>query len=61
MSTPELIRLSEVCNLTTLKRSTIFKAIRQNTMPQPIKLLGKINAWKKQEIIDWINDQRKIK
>jgi predicted DNA-binding transcriptional regulator AlpA len=53
-----LIRINELCELTTLKRSTIFKAIKQNTLPKPIKLLGKINAWDKQEIINWLESQR---
>ena len=52
-----LIRLAEVSRLTTLRNSTIFKAIKNKTMPRPIKLLG-VNVWDKQEILSWINSQR---
>ncbi|HMT03412.1 MAG TPA: AlpA family phage regulatory protein [Burkholderiales bacterium] len=55
----DLIRVNELCELTTLKRSTIFKAIKQNMLPRPIKLLGKINAWDRQEIINWLESQRR--
>lgn len=54
----ELIRLKELCQLTTLKPSTIFKAMKQRTIPAPMKIFGKINVWKKQEILDWLNSQR---
>lgn len=53
-----LIRLAEVSQLTTLRPSTIFKAIKNNTMPKPIKLLGRINAWDKDEILNWLESMR---
>ena len=54
----DLIRIKELCELTTLKRSTIFKGIKQKTIPAPIKLLGKINAWDKTEILVWLESMR---
>lgn len=54
----QLIRLEEVCRLSTLKKSTIFKCIKQGTIPKPMKLLGKINCWNKNEILAWLNSQR---
>ena len=55
-----LIRIKELCELTTLKRSTVFKAIRNSLMPKPIKLLGKINCWDKAEIIKWLESMRSV-
>ena len=52
-----LIRLNQLCQLTTLKPSTIFKSIKNGNLPKPIKLLG-VNVWDKQEILNWINSQR---
>ena len=54
----DLIRLTELSELIKLKPSTIFKAIRKNKIPKPIKLLGRINVWDRGEIISWLNSQR---
>ncbi len=54
----DLIRMNEVCILTTLKPATIWKAIRNGKMPRPIKMLGRLNCWHRQEIIDWIESMR---
>lgn len=54
----DLIRLNQLCELTTLKKSTVFKAIKNKTLPAPIKLLGKINAWPRRQIIDWLEAQK---
>lgn len=58
MSDIELIRLKDLCQLTTLKPSTIFKAMKEKTIPAPMKLFGRINVWNKQEIVDWLNSQK---
>lgn len=54
----DLIRLTELSELIKLKPSTIFKAIRKNKIPKPIKLLGRINVWDRGEIISWLHSQR---
>jgi predicted DNA-binding transcriptional regulator AlpA len=61
ISEMNLIRITEVCALSTLKRSSIFKAIKNRSMPQPIKLLGRINAWDKNEILIWLESMRSNK
>jgi predicted DNA-binding transcriptional regulator AlpA len=53
----ELIRLPELCKLSTLKPSTVAKAIRNKSMPLPFKILG-VNVWSKLEVISWIYSQR---
>jgi|GEM_PF-2983552 len=53
----DLIRLKEVVTLTTLQKSTIFKHIRSGLFPRPYKLLGKILAWSKQDILNWLQSQ----
>ncbi len=53
-----LIRLNELCKLTTLKPSTVFKCIKNGSIPRPWKLLGKINVWDKQEILTWLDSKK---
>lgn len=53
----KLIRMRQVMELTTLKRSTICKLIKDGGIVPPIKLLGRINAWYEQDILNWIESQ----
>ncbi len=53
----KLIRMRQVTELTTLKRSTICKLIKDGGIVPPIKLLGRINAWYEQDILNWIESQ----
>lgn len=53
----KIIRIPETMRITTLKRSTIAKLLRNGEFPAPIKLLGRINAWKEKDIFDWIESQ----
>ncbi|RTL12457.1 MAG: AlpA family phage regulatory protein [Neisseriaceae bacterium] len=55
---PKLIRTREVMELTTLKRSTISKLIKDGNIVPPIKLLGRINAWYEEDILNWIKSQQ---
>ena len=54
----EYIRINELIELTTLKPSTIFKHIRTGLFPKPYKILPKLNVWKKQEVLDWLESKR---
>ena len=53
----KIIRMRETMQITTLKRSTIAKLLKNGTFPAPIKLLGRIHAWKEKDIFDWIESQ----
>jgi predicted DNA-binding transcriptional regulator AlpA len=54
----DLIKLTEVCKITGLKPSTIFKHIKTGKFLKPYKLLGRLNAWKRSEVIEWLESQR---
>ncbi len=53
------IRISEVIELTTLSKSTIYRLIRKNEFPKPIALRGmeKVRLFVKGEVEDWIETQ----
>lgn len=53
----KIIRITEAMRITTLKRSTIAKLVRNGEFPAPIKLLGRINTWKEKDIFNWIEAQ----
>ena len=53
----QLFRIEEVCELTTLGKSTINLWVAQNKFPSPIHLSPTIKVWKLEDIVVWINSQ----
>ena len=53
------IRISEVIELTTLSKSTIYRMVRKNEFPKPIsiKSLGNISLFVREEVQEWIETQ----
>ena len=52
----QFIRLSEVVAMTGVSESTIYDWIKKGLFPRQVKLLGKISAWEKNEVLDWMNE-----
>lgn len=52
----ELLKLEEVENLVTFKRSSIYTKIEDEGFPEPIKL-GAASRWNKREVLLWIEEQ----
>jgi len=51
----KLIGIKEVCKMTSLGRSTIYKLIKNGKFPKPIKLLGTNRvAWMECLVDDWM-------
>lgn len=50
----KLIRLSELTNLVSLPRSSIYAKIARGEFPPPIKLGERASAWRADEIQTWI-------
>ena len=50
-----LLRLREVLRLTGLSRSTLYRKLKANEFPKPVKLGKRAVAWRESEVIDWIN------
>ena len=53
----QLLRIEEVCDLTTLGKSTINLWVAQGKFPKPIHLSPTIKVWKLEDIVVWVNSQ----
>ena len=54
---PRLIRLPELITLVGLKRAAIYKAIRSNEFPRPIKIGLRAVAWDSRSVDSWIREK----
>jgi prophage regulatory protein len=52
-STDRLLSIAEVMRATSLRRSTVYKHVRNRTFPAPLKL-GRRSAWASSEISEFI-------
>ena len=50
----KLVRLPIVESLTGLKRSSIYKAMRERTFPGSVSLSARAVAWRESEVLAWI-------
>jgi prophage regulatory protein len=51
----QLLRISEVSDLTSLAKSTINLWVTQGKFPKPILLSPNIKVWQLQQLHDWID------
>jgi prophage regulatory protein len=49
-----LIRLPDVLERTSLKRSQLYTMMERGEFPRPIKLTARSNAWPESEVNDFI-------
>jgi len=49
-----IIRLTEVINMVGLKKSAIYKKVREGDFPAPIKLGPHANGWLESAVQSWI-------
>lgn len=54
----QLIRIDEVCAITTLAKSSINLWVTQSRFPKPIVLSPTVKVWKLQDVSDWIEHQK---
>lgn len=47
------LRLPAVENLTALRKSSIYSAVKAGTFPKPIRLGARAVAWKESDIAVW--------
>lgn len=54
-----LLRRPQVEALVGLSRSAIYKAMSEGTFPRPLKLGTQARAWRKSEIVAWIESRER--
>ena len=54
MPEKQLLRLKEVCHITGLSRSMIYKMMNADEFPRSIQISGRNIAWAKSEVDAWI-------
>jgi len=52
----KIIKLTDVQNITTFRRSTIYRLISQGKFPKQIKLSERSSGWLEQEVLDYLDD-----
>ena len=50
----KLLRLPEVIERTSLRRSTIYEMMQGGSFPKPVKLNLRSNGWIESEVSDWV-------
>jgi prophage regulatory protein len=54
MESTRIYRIKEVCSLTGLKPSTIYKLVRERTFPRSVLLTSRSTGWPSDVIEAWI-------
>jgi prophage regulatory protein len=53
----KIYRIKEVCSLTGLKPSTIYKLVRESAFPKSIPLTRRSTGWLSSSIEEWIESR----
>ncbi|MEQ1531357.1 MAG: AlpA family phage regulatory protein [Methylococcales bacterium] len=53
-----LLRLPQVLEITSLKRSTFLKLVKDDKFPRPVKLTERSIAWNSDEVVDWVTSRQ---
>lgn len=53
-TTPELLRINQVCRRTGMSRSSVYARIADGSFPQPVRLSSRMVAWPSTEVDAWI-------
>ena len=52
----ELVRLSDVCKLVSLSRSSIYRRVREGSFRTPLKLSDHCVRWHREDLEHWIQN-----
>lgn len=56
-SSPELIRLPDVCKQTGLKRTQLYELIKRGDFPRSIRISLRAVAWDRAAVDQWVRDR----
>ena len=51
-----ILRIPEVCHLTGLGKSTIYKKLADGSFPAPVRLGSRAVGWRSGDIVEWLED-----
>ena len=57
LTTPSLLRLKAVIELTGMCRSNIYRLEAQGVFPARVKLSARASAWRSDEVAEWIKSR----
>ena len=57
MNTKRFLRIGEVCEITGLSKGGIYKQIREDRFPKPIKITDRSSGWADDAIDEWIQSK----
>ena len=49
-----ILRMPEVCAITGLGKSTIYKKLTEGIFPRPVRLGPRAIGWKIRDVYDWL-------
>jgi prophage regulatory protein len=53
----QIYRMRDVCGITGLKPSTIYKLIREKSFPKAIHLTARSTGWPSDVVDSWVNSR----
>lgn len=54
-----ILRMPDVVKLVGMCRASIYKAIKADNFPQPVRLGARSVGWRQEEVEDWLADRPK--
>ena len=57
MDLVKIYRIKEVCEITGLSPSSIYKQVRLNLFPRGIKLTSRSTGWPSDAVDSWVNSK----
>lgn len=54
-TTNQLISQNQLCKKLNISRSTVWRWVKDNTLPMPVRVKGSILGWKEDAINEWLD------
>src|SRR3546814_3139900 len=52
---PILLRMSELTRILGIARSTVYKMMKERGFPRPVKLTGRVVAWREVDVVAYLD------
>lgn len=60
MTEQKIYRISDVCDVTGLRPSTIYKLVREDLFPRPVHLTARSTGWPSNQVQDWVAQRLEV-